>query len=408
MFKEGSKMKSKIIFNIVILLVFGFSSFPCYTQSSNDQRIVGTWIHTFSDGNTRTLVFNADGSGSLNQRYDFTYGISIAGAINIMGLNGFEEFNLFTDSYLRTDRTVYFSPDGRSMTLGYLIYNRHESSENLTSSYYLFQENFALNNISEVFVEGDFFSGSFSYTPNIGFTIGKRIIYDGNLQLLDYGIPDSALAVLNKQELRLLIYSIYAKYGMIFPNNDSNSDLITHFQQFSWYVPKITMIEVYALFTNVDKWNIERIRLFERAVPNFRLNEKDLVGFWGTETDAWKGNEIAIFENNTIIADFQEQNRFFPWNWRGSYRIENGFLVVFVTEQYAGTPDFLLSSNWHWPDGVTYSNGIVVYNTPIKLVFPVVGFIDEFWDEFWGGRVQIGTFSYAFSRTTFYGIVLLE
>jgi|TergutMp193P3_1026864.scaffolds.fasta_scaffold38122_2 hypothetical protein len=242
------------------------------------------------------------------------------------------------------------------------------------SSQYLFQENFRAVDTS-------------NNVTNIGFSDGKRIIYDGFLPLLDNGLSDSALAVLNREELRLLRNTIYARHGYIFQSND----LRNHFQRFNWYNPRRSNVD--ALLTDVDKWNVGRIQLFENAVPNHRLNKRDLVGFWGTPTrgDA-EGDEIAINNDDTIFV-----NIYYP-TFKGNYRIENGFLVVFVTEQYVGSPDYILDRRWRWPNGVTFNNGTVFYNEPIRLIFPVGNLEDAFGLN---GR-RIGASLYAFSRDSFY------
>ena len=199
-----------------------------------------------------------------------------------------------------------------------------------------------------------------NYIPNIGFTAGKRVIYDGFIPLLDFIIPDSALAVLNQEELRLLRNTIYAKHGMIF----QSSDLRTHFQQFNWYRPENSNVEDF--LTEVDKENITNMQIFENARPNLNLNKRELVRSWNEyfPVPSWSP-EITINDDNTI--EYMGKEDYF----KGRYRIENGFLVVFVTEQGVGTPDYLLNSSWRWPSDVTYIDGTVTYKEPVKMVFPV-------------------------------------
>ena len=114
-------MKGKLVLGFAVLLFFGFSSFSCFAQSSNnDQRIVGTWVYTDSDGDTFTYVFNANGSGTYKATYtaaskagasaeeiaraeavkSFTYGFSVVG--EMMSDNG-------------PSGKIYFSPDGRTL-----------------------------------------------------------------------------------------------------------------------------------------------------------------------------------------------------------------------------------------------------------------------------------------------------
>ena len=241
-----------------------------------------------------------------------------------------------------------------------------DSPANTSSSRYLFEENFAKNDIYRV--DYNEFGETYWYVPNIGFSIGKRVVYDGKLPLLDKNIPDSALAVLNKEELRLLRNTIYAKHGMIFQSDD----LKTHFQQFSWYNPRSNNVD--GRLTEVDKNNIEDIQAFENTKPNPKLNKKDLVKtyLYTVPVPSWCP-EIKINNDNTIEGNGGQED-----NWKGTYRIENGFLVVLVTEQYVGEAVYFLSSNWRWPSGVTYRDGTVFYKNTIKMVFPVGDSVDFF------------------------------
>ena len=100
-------MKSKLIFVLGVFLFLGFASVNCGAQSSaNDQRIVGTWV----SGN-ETLVFNANGSGTVNGT-NFTYGLSFDG-----------ELILITDDESEVYK-VYFSPDGRTLILDETVYRK--------------------------------------------------------------------------------------------------------------------------------------------------------------------------------------------------------------------------------------------------------------------------------------------
>jgi len=113
-------MKRKFIFALGILLFFCFVSVNCNAQSStNDQRIVGTWVYTLTDGGstyTFTYVFNANGSGTFTSSHPelkngtFTYGISVTGEINFAEASG--------NSGLLLGGKIYFSPDGKTMFTG--------------------------------------------------------------------------------------------------------------------------------------------------------------------------------------------------------------------------------------------------------------------------------------------------
>jgi len=256
-----------------------------------------------------------------------------------------------------------------------------------SSQRYLFEQNFVKNDISEVTIEE--YGQSYSYIPNIGFSVGKRVVYNGSIALLDNIIPDSALAVLNKDELRLLRNTIYAKYGMIFQSDD----LKTHFQQFNWYKPNNNNVD--RRLSDTDKTNIKNIQIFENAEPNHDIiNKKDIIldGFEYFPVPDWTP-EIHIKNDNTI-----EYKGWGEDNFRGNYKIENGFLVVLVTEQNVGTAKYFLNNNWNWSNGATYSKGIVKYKEPIKMVFPIgditiFEYQDEFSNEFIQ-KLQIGTVSW--------------
>ena len=111
-------MKGKLILGFVVLFVFGFPSFLCYAQSSSiDQHIVGTWVYS-AEGYNSTLVFNANGSGSITRSWTnngalqpFTFGISITGTLGS------------SNSYIQ-GKEPYFSPDGRTMIFDGYVYRK--------------------------------------------------------------------------------------------------------------------------------------------------------------------------------------------------------------------------------------------------------------------------------------------
>jgi len=116
-------VKIKLIFTILIYLFFCLFLVNCSVQSlTNDQRIVGTWVHTKGrtfvlNTNGRTFMFNANGSGtgtdSDTGSMSFTYGISNYGEIYIS-----------PDNELDFGGLMYFSPDGRTLILDGDIYRK--------------------------------------------------------------------------------------------------------------------------------------------------------------------------------------------------------------------------------------------------------------------------------------------
>ncbi|MCL2183708.1 MAG: YARHG domain-containing protein [Chitinispirillia bacterium] len=230
---------------------------------------------------------------------------------------------------------------------------------------YLFGQNFAGKDVPLVYDDYDY-AGLNVYMPNTGFSAGRIIIYNGSVNLLDEKIPETALAVLDKKELRLLRNAIFAKHGMIFQSDD----LKAHFGQFSWYNPKSDNVN--NQLTDIDKANVQRILAFENAKPNTRLSRKDLIHYYSNIVPApsWCAS-LSINEDNTINYDGGGEDKF-----KGSYKIENGFLVVLVTEQHVSAEEprhkeYFLDKSWRWPGGVTYKDGTVTYREPVKMVFPL-------------------------------------
>jgi hypothetical protein len=254
---------------------------------------------------------------------------------------------------------------GDSKAGRHYAYKYNLQSVRFVAERYLFEQNFAENDVSILYDDG-VHDGPLIYVPNIGFSAGKRVIYNGSISLLDYGIPETVLAVLDKKELRILRNAIFAKHGLIFQSDD----LKAHFPKFDWYKPQSK--DVNKKLTDVDKKNIERIQAFENTKPKSNLNKKDLAGSYADAIPAASASHtFSISDNNTIVYEGSGED-----NFKGSYKIENGFLIVLVTEQHVGayeprTPEYFLNNNWRWPSGVTYNNKIVTYKDPIRMVFPV-------------------------------------
>jgi len=64
-FKEGCKMKTKMIAVLVVFALFCFFSAGLHAQTATDaQRIVGTWVAVGED--SYTIVLNSNGTVSFN------------------------------------------------------------------------------------------------------------------------------------------------------------------------------------------------------------------------------------------------------------------------------------------------------------------------------------------------------
>jgi hypothetical protein len=132
MYKGGFKMRDKLVLGFVFLLVFGFPSFVCYAQSSdNEQRIVGTWTQTIKNSKgsvySITVLLNTDGSGTATVSANgktreavFTWDISMPGLIDFVYSKNDTYHNPTSGGFYR----YVLLPDGRTMILEDQIYRK--------------------------------------------------------------------------------------------------------------------------------------------------------------------------------------------------------------------------------------------------------------------------------------------
>jgi len=96
-------MKRVVVFIVLAMVVIG----SCTAQSATNeaQKLVGTWVR--DDG--FTIVFNADGTGTIDDSSSFFWGVSTSGELFIQRLG---------------EGTFYLSPDGRRMIWRNSIYQK--------------------------------------------------------------------------------------------------------------------------------------------------------------------------------------------------------------------------------------------------------------------------------------------
>jgi hypothetical protein len=161
----------------------------------------------------------------------------------------------------------------------------------------------------------------------------------------------SGIFELDKEELRLLRNTIYAKHGYKF----NSPDLQQHFSQFSWYNGTKTNVE--DILTENDKENIRLIQKIEANYPD--LPHENLSGCWIVLGDMW--NEIDdprrirhlpffnIYPNGTFYISMEGaifQN--FHICYHGLWKIENNTLVLnylFENGHFLESPTFTVSDS---------------------------------------------------------------
>jgi hypothetical protein len=227
------------------------------------------------------------------------------------------------------------------------------------------------------------------YFSNIGFFAAKVVINNGYLPLLN-DLHDTDLAVLTKDELRILRNTVYAKNGLIFQSND----LITHFRKFNWYRPQSRNVD--GKLTNADKMLIKRIQAFEDAQPNKNLNKRDLVGEWAGGYPPASGSidNIVINNNNTIEFGYNTMAPRAVLSCKGTYIIENGYLIVLISEQQLHIGDYFDSgwgSTFGSMEGGNVNYGIFKFEKPIRMVFPVGNLKDYIHSDYNDNDYVIGS-----------------
>lgn len=223
--------------------------------------------------------------------------------------------------------------------------------------------------------------------------VGKSILF-GNIELSNKVINDHALALLDTEELRLLRNSIYAKYGYIF----SSQDLTTFFSRFSWYEPSVKNVDEF--LTNIDKHNIESIKIYEnkhKKRGQNNLHNALSTREWYTDIVAAGRQEdnFKFFEDGKISFRNEEISLRLLYGYDGNYSISDGILTIEVTELLIKFPNLDYYENGF--NGYDWGNHHVnkmKLEEPLVLKYPISD-IEDF--DFYGfpkKRVYIGTTPY--------------
>lgn len=157
-----------------------------------------------------------------------------------------------------------------------------------------------------------------------------RIIYGGEIGLLDKRLDELNLASLTKKQLRLLRNMIYAKHGYSF----KSEDLQNHMKHFDWYKPSDKFYE--GLLNDIDVENKENILKYENGDGVSNIRKEDLYGIWqkGMMMMASGWSRRFEFDENKFSFYFSEMNslkRIIAIH--GNYEIKNSRLILYVNKE---------------------------------------------------------------------------
>jgi hypothetical protein len=140
----------------------------------------------------------------------------------------------------------------------------------------------------------------------------NKTVKNGDISLLDKLITIDQLLNFNKNDLRIIRNTIFAKYGLKF----NSIDLQNHFSQFQWY--NGVKANVDNELTSIDKKNIELIQNIEKNYPVNNEIVKELTGNWykfGAVADQGidnitelKGNDRVQILTNGIYIYYAQFN----------------------------------------------------------------------------------------------------
>jgi hypothetical protein len=143
--------------------------------------------------------------------------------------------------------------------------------------------------------------------------------------------------------------------------------------KFDWYRPQYHNVD--EMLSKTDKRNISLIQAFEDTRPNSNLKENDLFGEWLGRFPVAAGdyNNIIINSNNTIEFGYNTMYPKAAISCNGTYRIENGYLIVSITEQKLFIGEYFHNGYASVIGGMDGGNNIakLKFDNPVRMVFPV-------------------------------------
>lgn len=156
----------------------------------------------------------------------------------------------------------------------------------------------------------------------------NNVTRNGKLELLDNLVYTYDLLHCDKDQVQMLISTIYARYGYIF----TNADLKTHFSRFSWY--KESSRDVEKQFNYFDIANMNFLKRVRENYPQMNDIEKSLIGIWYPDPimPANEPEHVHFYPNGLFRYDLTE-NIYGYHSFSGLWRIENKSLKLTVIHE---------------------------------------------------------------------------
>ncbi len=157
---------------------------------------------------------------------------------------------------------------------------------------------------------------------------GDDVIYQGDIQILNFRLSDFQVASLNAHELMLLRNAIYAKYGYTF----DNETILDHFEQFDWFEPRSN--DVSELLNDTDQWNIDLILFYESRLESCETELPgidEMVGFWHRHpyvASGWSERYFFYSDSRFVFRESQMDGAARLLELSGEWYIEGNHLVL--------------------------------------------------------------------------------
>ncbi|MDH5718861.1 MAG: YARHG domain-containing protein [Spirochaetia bacterium] len=205
--------------------------------------------------------------------------------------------------------------------------------------------------------------------------ITYNIIKNGEIQYLKERLSYLSLALLNKEELKILRNTIFAQYGY----NFRTPKIKKHFEQFYWYRPNNNEdIDIENnFFSKIDEENIKKIKTFEEINENIEniIEAKDIIGVWHSTFPMPAGfnSRFVFYEDNTFVYVYSTMREMAEiHSFSGKYFIKGNSirLEMNIKNNYENSKDIEFTFGY----GYQYKNSKIKeikYKKPIIYKLPI-------------------------------------